>query len=102
MSFNKKHVPRLEDLMDYHVIYGDEYIRSFENADCLIGPPEAVEYIYSNLNRIHGRPDKPDALLMEESIAQLTQVYDKLKAIPNLALACSELKKVINYIKIKQ
>jgi hypothetical protein len=102
MSFNKKHVPALEEIKKYHAEKGDEFILSFEKADCLIGPTESIDYVYSNLNRINGRSAQPNSEIIEEAIAKLTEVYTKLKTIPEFNLASSEIKKVINYITIKQ
>lgn len=102
MSFNKKHVPRLEELQIRHEEKGDEYIQSFEKADCLIGPTESINYIYLNLNRINGKEPEANREKIDEIISLLSDAHWKLSQIEDLSLAASEIKKVINYITIKQ
>lgn len=102
MSFNKKHVPQLEELQIRHEERGDEYIQSFEKADCLIGPTESINYIYLNLNRINGKTPEANRETIEEVVSILTNAHQKLSQIASLSLAASEIKKVINYITIKQ
>lgn len=45
MSFNKKRVPELSELMENHAQLGDQYLEQFSSCDALIGPPESVEYL---------------------------------------------------------
>ena len=98
MSFNKKHVPQLEELRIRHLENGDNYLLPFEKADCLIGPTESIDYIYKNLKRINGNTESTNTAELEEVLVLLNEAYAKLLAIPDLSLGCSELKKVINYI----
>ena len=102
MSFNKKHVPQLEELQIRHEERGDAYITSFEKADCLIGPTESINYIYQNLNRINGKTPKVDSEKKDEILSLLVNAHWKLSQIEGLELAASEIKRVINYIIIKQ
>lgn len=102
MSFNKKHVPQLDELKARHEERGDQYIGDFEKADCLIGPTDSINYIYLHLNRINGKTPDANSKTIDEVLVLLNTAYDQLSQISDLNLASSELKKVINYITIKQ
>jgi hypothetical protein len=102
MSFNKKHVPQLEELKVRHLERGDSYLQVFEKADCLIGPTESINYIYLHLNRINGKTPDANSETIDEVLVLLNTAYDRLSQISDLSLASSEIKKVINYITIKQ
>jgi hypothetical protein len=102
MSFNKKHVPQLEELRVRHLDNGDNYLLPFEKADFLIGPTESIDYIYKHLKRINGTTESPNTAEFEEVLVLLNDAHTRLLAMPELSLACSEIKKVINYITIKQ
>jgi hypothetical protein len=101
MSFNKKHVPALEEIKKYHAEKGDEFILSFEKADCLIGPTESIDYVYSNLNRINGIPENRGETL-KEAIEKLEDAYQLISTVDDVSLCMNEIKKVITYLKIKQ
>jgi len=45
MSFNKKRIPELEELVKTHAQLGDQYLEQFSSCDALIGSPESVEYL---------------------------------------------------------
>ncbi|CAB4174355.1 hypothetical protein UFOVP972_37 [uncultured Caudovirales phage] len=45
MSFNKKRVPQLEELMETHASLGDSYLNQFGSCDALVGSPESIEYL---------------------------------------------------------
>lgn len=45
MSFNKKRLPKLEELIRTHKERGDEYLNQFLTADALIGPKDSSNYL---------------------------------------------------------
>lgn len=45
MSFNKKRVPVLLELMENHTRFGDQYLEQFSLCDALVGSKESVEYL---------------------------------------------------------
>ena len=57
MSFNKKRVPFLEELIESHNQLGDSYLDQFRSCDALVGSQESVEY----LDRFFAS-NKPDAI----------------------------------------
>ncbi len=52
MSFNKKYVRELPDLIEELEKYPDN-LNYYMNADFLIGPPESLDYIYAMWNKLN-------------------------------------------------
>lgn len=46
MSFNKKRVPPLNELIEELAKY-PEHLKFYQKADALIGPPDSVDYLMS-------------------------------------------------------
>lgn len=51
MSFNKKRLPVLEELIRNHKERGDEYLEQFLKADALVGPKDSADYLDEFTNR---------------------------------------------------
>lgn len=45
MSFHKKRLPPLNELIENHKNLGDDYLKDFFSADALIGPKESSDYL---------------------------------------------------------
>lgn len=97
MSFNKKRVPVLKELIENHSQLGDSYLEQFRSCDAMVGSSESMEY----LDRFFASK-KPDtvsqvlALLIEAKELLLNRGSSKYLEDFN------DLQKVINSITNKQ
>jgi len=60
MSFHKKRLPPLSELIENHKRLGDDYLKDFFSADALIGPKESSDYL-------------DDFIKSKKSISKLTE-----------------------------
>lgn len=64
MSFNKKRLPPLSELMENHKKLGDDYLKDFFSADVLIGSKESSDYL-------------DDFIKSKKSISKLTETLSE-------------------------
>lgn len=64
MSFNKKRLPPLSELMEFHKKLGDDYLKEFFSADALIGSKESSDYL-------------DDFIKSKKSISKLTETLSE-------------------------
>lgn len=66
MSFNKKRVPPLTELIANHSKLGNQYLDQFKLCDALIGNPESIQYLN-------------DFFKIDDEIVNILDLLDKAK-----------------------
>jgi cell fate (sporulation/competence/biofilm development) regulator YmcA (YheA/YmcA/DUF963 family) len=96
MSFNKRYVPDLAELMEYHQKMGDVYLERFEYSEALIGPEESLKYIEDFFNK------KYESHRISDAIQKIKDSIKFLREIPQYSKQAEEIGQIINSITNKQ
>ena len=96
MSFNKRYVPELDELIKNHQAVGDVYLDRFESCDSLIGSPESIKYLDEFFNK------KYESHKFSDAFQKIKDGIAFLKTYPKYSMECIEIEKIVNSLTNKQ
>lgn len=96
MSFNKKRVPEINELMLRHKELGDSYLEQFRSCDALVGSADSLRYLEENFKS----GDSTDLDVPNQVLALLNEAKELLlnRASSKYTEDFYDLQKLINSI----
>ena len=96
MSFNKRYVPEIDELIKNHQLAGDVYLERFESSDSLIGSSESLQYLDDFFNR------KYEDYKIAEALKKITEATNVLKGYSEYSMECETIEKLLDSLTNKQ